>query len=230
MKKYKDIVYTLKKSNRKTLSIYVERDKPVSILAPSHITDNDIFKVIDKKSYWIYKQMAEIELLNISRTKKELVNGESYLYLGKPYQLKLIDIKNQKLVIKGNYFYLSKNHLKKGAALFKEFYRSNGLKVVENRISQFLSVVENKNPKIRVMDLKNRWASCSQKHLNFNWKIFMAPLKIIDYIILHELVHLKFKNHTQSFWNEIDKHMPDYMERKNWLRDNGASLELGIEC
>ena len=72
-----------------------------------------------------------------------------------------------------------------------------------------------------------RWASCSKnKDLTFHWKCMMAPLKIIDYIIVHELCHIHHLNHSDAFWNEVDKILPDYLGRKEWLRKNGASLDL----
>lgn len=81
---------------------------------------------------------------------------------------------------------------------------------------------------IRVMELHHRWASCSVAtgDLNFHWKCLMAPLSILDYIIVHELAHLKYNNHSDAFWNEVDKIMPDHRERKAWLRVNGAGMDL----
>jgi hypothetical protein len=81
--------------------------------------------------------------------------------------------------------------------------------------------------KIRVIELKNRWASCSESGLlNFHWKCIMAPITVIDYIVVHELTHFIYPNHTDAFWNTVDKVLPDYMERKQWLRENGAGMEL----
>ena len=80
---------------------------------------------------------------------------------------------------------------------------------------------------VKVMELKNRWASCSPSgNVNFHWKCMMAPLTIIDYIVVHELAHLLHKNHTAAFWNTIDKILPDYQERKEWLRVQGAGMGL----
>jgi predicted metal-dependent hydrolase len=80
---------------------------------------------------------------------------------------------------------------------------------------------------VRVLELKYRWASCSaQGRLNFHWKCMMAPLTVLDYIIVHELAHMLHRNHTAAFWNAVDKVLPDYRERKAWLRVNGAGMEL----
>lgn len=85
--------------------------------------------------------------------------------------------------------------------------------------------VEPKN--IRVMELQNRWGSCTEHgNLNFNFKCMMAPLSVIDYIVVHELAHIKYKDHSPDFWNIVDKVIPDYENKKNWLRENGASLDI----
>jgi len=84
------------------------------------------------------------------------------------------------------------------------------------------------NPhKIRIIDLKNRWGSCSDNgNLNFHWKCAMAPLDVLTYIVVHELAHLKHKRHSQPFWNEVDKVLPNYQNQIEWLKQNGASLDI----
>jgi predicted metal-dependent hydrolase len=78
-----------------------------------------------------------------------------------------------------------------------------------------------------VRELGHRWASCSPSgDLAFHWKCMMAPPTIIDYIVVHELCHLHHRDHTDAFWNEVDKVAPNYRERKEWLRKNGAGLEI----
>jgi hypothetical protein len=80
---------------------------------------------------------------------------------------------------------------------------------------------------IKVQELQHRWASCTKAGmLNFHWKCMMAPLTILDYIVVHELAHLIHANHTEAFWNEVDKVLPDYLDRKQWLRVNGAGMSL----
>ncbi len=80
---------------------------------------------------------------------------------------------------------------------------------------------------IKVMDLQNRWASWTPKNgLNFHWKCAMAPISVLDYIITHKMVHLEFPNHSQDFWNELDKKMPNFREKEAWLKNNGMKMDL----
>ncbi|OGI24859.1 MAG: metal-dependent hydrolase [Candidatus Melainabacteria bacterium RIFOXYA12_FULL_32_12] len=226
MKKFKDITYSLKQSKRKTMSIYVERDGAVSVLAPDELSVPEIEQVIASKKYWIHKQKAELELLNLSKVEREFVSGESFLYLGRPYTLKVVEDLDVPLKLYQGYLHLRKSDIKRGTELFKEFYKTKGTTKIIERINLYKDMI-GVNPKnIRIMELKSRWASCSERSLNFNWKVMMAPLTIIDYIVVHELTHFIHPNHTEAFWNSVDKVLPDYWERKNWLKDNGASLDL----
>ena len=81
--------------------------------------------------------------------------------------------------------------------------------------------------RVQIRELGYRWASCrTDGELHFHWKCLMAPPKILDYIVVHELCHLHHRDHTNAFWNEVDKVMPDYRERKEWLRQRGAAMGL----
>jgi len=93
-------------------------------------------------------------------------------------------------------------------------------------VTYFAEKMGHKPEEVQVLELKNRWASCSAKRpkLNFHWKVMMPPLTVIDYLIVHELAHLKFTKHDAPFWNEVDKVLPDYAKQKDWLKRYGASL------
>lgn len=227
MPAYKDITYTLTTSNRKTLSIYIERDGQISVLAPQDFTHEKIEEVLEQKRGWIYKSLAEWEDLNATRVKREYVNGEGFLYLGRTYRLQIVEEQDKPLILKNGYFNLRRQALPKAEDVFKEFYRQKGNKKLRERVSLYENKLGVKAHEVRMLELKNRWASCSEKgNLNFHWKCMMAPLTVLDYVVVHELVHLLHKNHTTAFWNEVDKLIPDYQERKQWLKVNGAGMGL----
>ena len=229
MRKYKDIEYTLRRSRRKTASIYIERDGAVSVLVPRNLSKNQIDELIENKRKWIYRNLAEWQDLNAARVRREYVNGEGFLYLGRTYRLKLVESQDQPLMLKDGHFCLRANGstaLDPDAA-FKEFYRQKGKRRINERVEYYQRRMGVEPKAVRIIDLKNRWASCSSGgNLNFHWKCMMAPPTVLDYIVVHELAHLTHPNHTQAFWNEVDKVMPDYGERKEWLRVNGAGMDL----
>jgi predicted metal-dependent hydrolase len=159
--------------------------------------------------------------------EREYVNGEGFLYLGRSYRLKFVTDQDAPLILKDGYFCLRVDQKKDGSAAFRAFYRAKGLTRIGDRVGYYQDKMGVVPKSVRVVDLKNRWASCSADgHLNFHWKCMMAPTTILDYIAVHELAHLRYPNHTAAFWNEVDKVLPDYRERKEWLRANGAGMDL----
>ncbi|MCA9497248.1 MAG: M48 family metallopeptidase [Nanoarchaeota archaeon] len=224
--KYKDINYVLKTSNRKTISIYLERDSSILIIAPKEITIPEVEKVIESKRPWIYKSQAELEVLNKNKVKRDVVNGESFLYLGKHYKLKITDSINKPLHFQQGNFFIHHKHTKKAKEHFISFYKDKGIKHIKNRVDYFKDKLDVEPENIKIMDLQNRWASRKNKNLHFHWKTLMAPLKVIDYIIIHELSHFIIPNHSKEFWQVVESILPDYLERENWLKTYGASLDI----
>lgn len=224
---YKDIAYTLKRSKRKTASIYVERDGQITVIVPDDLSSRQISDLLESRRKWIYKNLADWHDLNATKVEREYVNGEGFLYLGRSYRLKLVKDQEEPLLLKDGYFCLRTDQKASAAAAFRTFYRAKGLVRIGDRAAYYESKMGVTAKSVRVLDLKNRWASCSADgHLNFHWKCMMAPTTILDYIVVHELAHLHYPNHTAAFWNEVDKVMPDCRERKDWLRVNGAGMDV----
>jgi len=229
MRTYKDIEYSLVRSRRKTASIYIERDGQVSILVPDKLTDRQVEALLESKRKWIYKGLAEWQDLNARRVHRDYVNSEGFLYLGRSYRLKLVPELSEPLMLKDGYFCLRTNNgsLPDADAAFKAFYRAKGAVRIPPRVAYYQAKMDVEAKAVKLLDLKHRWASCSPGgNLNFHWKCMMAPLTILDYIVVHELAHLVYPNHTKAFWNELDKVMPDFQECKEWLRVNGAGMDL----
>lgn len=228
---YRDITYSLVRSNRKTTSIYIERDGGVTVRVPEIFTQEDVEKIIERKRYWIYKSLAEWRELNATRVHRQFVSGEGFLYLGRSYRLKLVKDQKPPLILKNGYFMMRSDQTGSPAGdpdeMFKDFYRDRGKIKIPERVSYYESKMGVYPQDVRIMELKNRWASCTAKgRINFHWKCMMAPMTILDYIVVHEMTHLIHPNHTEAFWNEVDKVLPDYRERKEWLRVNGAGMGL----
>ncbi|QDU94105.1 M48 family metallopeptidase [Lignipirellula cremea] len=229
MRTYKDIEYTLQRSNRKTASIYIERDGQVSVYVPEDLSNAQLEELLESKRKWIYRNQAEWADLNATRVQREYVNGEGFLYLGRTYRLKLVEDQANPLMLKDGLFCLRSNNgaVPDADAVFKEFYREKAIGRIPERVIFFENRMGVESKAVKVMDLKNRWASCSPGgNVNFHWKCMMAPPTVLDYIVVHELAHLIHANHTDAFWNEVDKIMPDYGDRKEWLRANGAGMDL----
>lgn len=216
-----------KTHRRKTVSIFIERNGSVKVLAPITTSDEKIEAAVKSKEYQIFIKLAKWKELNQGKVKREYVNGQSFLYLGRNYRLKITENQDVPLKISGGFFHFDKKCLNMAEQVFKDFYRAKA----EQKITERLKLIDDKfhlkPTSVKVFDLQYRWASCTpKKGLNFNWKCVMAPVAVIDYIITHEMVHLKFPNHSPEFWNELDKKMPNYREHENWLKQNGVKMSL----
>lgn len=164
MHNYKDIEYSLTKSARNTASIYIERDGSVSLLAPDSWNKDKIEKVLERKRSWIYRGLAEWEDLNAARVTREFVNGEGFLYLGRSYRLRIIEKQKHPLMLKEGYFYMRSDASEKPFETFKEFFRDKGQVKIKQRVDYYKNKMGLNPGNIRVMELQNRWASCSDNN------------------------------------------------------------------
>lgn len=222
-----DIEVDVKKSKRKTMSIFVERDGTVSALVPENLSDEEIQQVLDAKEYLINKHLAEWKELNHNKIDREYVNGQSYLYLGRNYRLRLVEDDSIEIALKDGFFELSIHKLGKAKELFIDFYKKKLEVKIQPMVKTHLKRMGLLANGIKVMELQNRWGSCSAKgNLNFHWKCAMAPVDVINYIVAHEVVHLKHPNHSREFWNDLDKLIPNYQSHIDWLREHGAGMDL----
>ncbi len=227
-----EIPYEVIRSRRATADVIIERDGSVLVRAPETIPDERIEDLVEAKRFWIYKNLAEWRDLNATKVLREYKSGEGFLYLGRSYRLSLVGEQEAPLLLKNGRFRLRRDLVDEGEIAaakeaFREYYMQRGRGRIATRVDYFAPKVGVKPAAVDVRELGNRCASCSPTaKLAFHWKCMMAPQTIIDYIVVHELCHLHYPDHTDAYWNEVDKVMPGYRERKEWLRKNGAGLDV----
>lgn len=226
------VSYEVVRSRRSTADIIIERDGSVLVRAPEWADDDQIANIVTSKHYWIFRGLAEWRNLNATRVLREYKNGEGFLYLGRAYRLLLVGDQDEPLQLRNGRFTMRRDLAEQGditatKAAFRDYYIARGLERLRQRVDYYTPKVGMSATSVEVRDLGNRWASCSSTGaLAFHWKCMMAPQTIIDYIVVHELCHFHHRDHTDAFWNEVDKVLPDYRERKDWLRRNGAGLDV----
>jgi predicted metal-dependent hydrolase len=124
-------------------------------------------------------------------------------------------------------FYLSRHRLPEAPAVFEAWYRAQARRLISERVKHYAARNGFAYKRVSITRAKTRWGSCgSGGTLNFSWRLVLAPLEIIDYVVVHELAHLEVKNHSSVFWEKVEALMPDYKERRKWLKDNGQALSL----
>lgn len=226
------IPYEVVRSRRTTADIIIERDGSILVRAPEWADDAQVASMVASKHYWIYQGLAEWRDLNATRVLREYKNGEGFLYLGRAYRLQLVSDQNESLLLKNGRFCLRRDLVEKqglaaAQSAFRDFYIHKGTCRLAQRVAYFAPKVGVVPGGVEVKELGHRWASCSAAgKLVFHWKCIMAPQTILDYLVVHELCHFHYRDHSNAFWNEVDKILPNYLERKHWLRTHGAGLDV----
>ena len=209
---------------KKTISILI-KDGNVEVKAPFDLKQNEIDAFILKKEKWIKNKILLQKKIK-QLPKKKFINGEIFKFLGKDLILKINISGAKKTYIKNDYICLdlkdnTKNNRDKIKKELELFYRSFSEKILKEKTLIESKKMNLKVEKIKVRSYKNRWGSCSSNgDISYNWKLIMAPEKIINYVIIHELCHLIHFNHSRDYWKEVSKKLPNYRESKEWLKSN----------
>ena len=209
---------------KKTISILI-KDGNVEVKAPFNLKQNEIDAFILKKEKWIKNKILSQKKIK-QLPEKKFINGEVFKFLGKDLMLKINISVAKKTYIKNDYICLDlKNNTKNNRDKIKKelelFYRSFSEKILKEKTLIEAKKMNLKVEKIKVRSYKNRWGSCSSNgDISYNWKLIMAPEKIINYVIIHELCHLIHFNHSREYWEEVSKKLPNYRESKEWLKSN----------
>jgi len=231
----KQIAYEIIRGNRKkTVSVHVGLDA-MTIRAPKRLSEENILMIMQKKAQWIINRQERIKRESQLHPPKEFVSGESFLYLGRQYRLKVLRSANgcnsTCHLINGRFqVKITNNAHGEGAKAAVEkilinWYKKHAEKKINERLP-YLALKLGKQPTIvQIKDQKHRWGSCSLSGvIRFNWKIIMAPVSVMDYLITHELCHLIYPNHSTSFWEKVQTIIPDYKIKRNWLKEHNFTI------
>lgn len=221
-----DLEFEVRRSSRrKTLGVTVDRFGELVVHAPEQSGCDELRTFLKKKMLWVNQKLL---LKDADRKRQRIiepVSGETFFYLGRSFRLKRVDEQNQPLQFDGNWFTIRRRDCRKAPVLFKEWYRRNGLEWMTVRIREWQLKTGTTPSAIRVEELGFRWASCSRNGVvRFNWKLLQLPVRLIDYVIAHELTHLSVANHSTVFWQTLEQAMPDWKPRKDELDRSQAEL------
>ena len=214
------------RTKRKSIALIIEQDGRLVVRAPMRVSDADIKRLVKQKERWIREKQKQVKDKSTQSKPKVYMDGEEFLYQGKSYKLKIVADLDPALVLSRK-FYLSLCSLPKAESVFIEWYREQARAVITERVKLYAARHGFKYRKFRITSAMTRWGSCSSMgNLNFTWRLVMAPLEVIDYVVVHELAHLRVNNHSKEFWNQVEHIMPDYKQRLRWLKENGQKLTL----
>ena len=211
------------RSRRKTIALIVEQDGRLVVRAPLRASLRRILEVVEQKSGWIKVKQKQAKAANPAR---QFVNGESFWYLGKTYKLEIVRKAASPLQLDGR-FYLAQARQPKAAAVFTGWYKEQARQVIPERVRWYAEKIGFTYQQVKITSARRRWGSCSPRGtLCFTWRLVMAPLPVIDYVVAHELAHLLEKSHSRRFWAQVQTILPDYKACRDWLKVNGSMLSL----
>ncbi len=213
------------RAKRRTVALIIERDGTLTVRAPKRVNLDDIEKFIREKTDWIIRTRAKIKSV-VEIPNKQYTDGERFLFLGNEYALKLVKPQRPALKFESG-FTLGAAAQIRAEQVFIRWYKEQALRVFSERVKFYASLHGFSPKQVKVTSAKTRWGSCSSSGtLNFTWRLVMAPLAVIDYVVLHELAHLRVKNHSPKFWRVVEEVCPEYKKQRKWLKENGEKLSL----
>jgi len=223
-----ELEYSVKRSaKRRKLTITVERDRKIIVHAPESTSQKKIEEVIESKRQWIFEKLKHKEKYKKRPHPpgKEIVDGESALYLGRNYRIELV-AKGLKQVEFDYKFRVPKSFSSKRKEVLKEWYIARAKEKINPRVKRFSKEIGVEYNLSKIVDNKYSWGSCTpQNNINLNWRLIKAPMFVIDYVIVHELAHLREPNHDNKFWNIVRSANPNADKARAWLKENGGLLE-----
>lgn len=203
--------YKIIRSNRKTIGIYIIKDGSILVRCPKGVSDGEIERLVNLKADWINKKVAERKRA-ISQ-KIELDLRRELLFMGRLYPV----AESDRAYFDGERFYIPKQNFRQN---IEAVYKALAKDIITKRVMYFSKAMELEPSNIKISRAKTRWGSCSGKNsLNFAWRLVMAEEKVIDYVVIHELAHIREHNHGRKFWDIVERFMPDYKLQQGRLRD-----------
>ena len=215
----------------------LDQRAPVSVFAPRHIRDDQIQAFLKQNVEWIRRKITEVRRAHDSLGSKRFASGEEFLFLGRKHRLEVRDHPEEKSRVgfDGRKWDVSLPailpHGERPGRIRKElvsWYQGQAREILAGRVFHYARLMGLTPKNITVKAQKTIWGSCHYRRrtINLNWKIIMAPFPVIDYVVVHELCHLKVPNHSPMFWRKVEDILPDYRERKKWFKANAPNMAL----
>ncbi len=218
-----DLRFEVRRSaRRRSVQITVDRGGELLLSAPEDCSTRVMEKFVRERRLWIYTKLAEKDALGPVAPRKEFVSGEGFPYLGRSYRLLLVDEQDQAVKLERGRFKMLRSAADRGKDCMVRWYSEHGQPWLRKRAESLRHRVGIEPAAVTVQDLGYRWGSCGKGgRMFFHWRTVLLPPPIIDYIVVHELVHIIEPHHTHAFWSRVERVMPDFAGRKQWLAERG---------
>lgn len=222
-----DLHFEVRRSaQRRALEITVDRGGELILSAPTDVPEATLLDFVERKRMWIYKQLARQETFAHEAPRKVFTDGENFLYLGRSHRLRLVDESIAPVKLMSGRFVMPRALAGAGREHMIRWYCGNAARWLTGKVDDFAARMEVAPAGVKVQHLGYRWGSCGKGGwLYFHWKTILLPARIAEYVVVHELAHLHEPHHTPEFWRRVERALPDFELRNDWLSRNGKSVE-----
>ncbi len=213
--------YTLTRGNRRSISIQFDRSGKLIVKAPHLVPEFLIKKFVTEKADWIAKHHDK--LYSVQTAHKDTINeGDIFLYLGKSHPLKFGTVSKIEIADALLFPAVLKFRVKKE---LHYWYQAQARTIITERVKLYAKEMNTDYLKLTFSDTLSKWGSCAPDNaLQFSWRLVMAPLLVIDYVVVHELAHTRHHHHQRSFWKEVEKYKPAYKQYVKWLKEHSIQI------
>ena len=215
-------IHKLIRSNRKTIGLEIHPGGALVVRIPHSLRLEKLEGFLVKKRKWI--QQKQDLARKKTRPEPTFAHGQKFLFLGRYYPLRF---KNVSRFTFDDAFYMPQHEQPKARVLFIAWYKRQARAHIGARTEHLAGKIHISYSKVTITSAAKRWGSCSANgNLNFPYRLVMAPPPVIDYVIVHELIHILERNHAKPYWEKVETAMPDYKKYKAWLKDHGHLLVI----
>lgn len=226
------IPFRIRRSTKRgTVALTIDAGKLV-VTAPADTTIDRLNAVVRTKATWVLQHIDRAPNLAPYASEREFVTGETVLYLGRQYRLRVVD-GTREPVFRGGWYEVAVSANLTESARRREVrsrlvssLKGRAALYLPDRLAELCQRLRIERPSVIVRDQRKRWGSCDTTGtLRINWRIVQAPPALIDYVLVHELAHVQHRGHDHAFWSEVERCLPDYDDRRRRLRSLGPELE-----
>ena len=209
------------RSSRKTLAVSIDCFGKVTVRAPSSCDEKRIFSFLQEKEAWILRKKAQSKGAGMSLPSENL-DGYTFLLLGKQRTVRLYE--GNKISLLDEEIFVPKDRARERLTAW---IKQNAKRIFTGEVERCAKHMLLPMPSVRVTSARTRWGSCSGKNaLSFSFRLLYAPKEVVQYVVVHELSHIRHKNHSKRFWAEVERYMPDYAQRRKWLKEHAFVMQI----
>ena len=223
-----DLIY---RGEISSVKITVNLEHGVEVMVPDHLPGDKLDAILRRKAPWILEKLSEFDQISQPTANKQFISGEKFLFLGRRHTLVVENSERTSEIIMRNGRFYATVKSSDEPEIVRDSLRNWYIRRAENklpeRIKRYAKQLNVTPQKIQIVQMEKRWGSCtSAGTIRLDWRLIMAPMRVIDYLVVHELGHLRVSNHSPEFWNLVETILSDFAERRDWLRVNGPLLAL----